>query len=255
MGGLISKMMSILPPALDGPALEVYLLGRVDFEDAQRLQRRLVYDLGEGGGGSLILCEHPPTISVGRSGSRMHIVPDDVELRALGIPVHWVNRGGGCVLHLPGQIAAYLALPLSRMDLDLRAYLEGLHAALIGVLDELDVKGTTRLESPGVFLGHARVASVGVAVNRWIAYHGFTLNVGPHLEPFRMLDEPGPGGFRLRQTSLEARRHRPAPMHRVREALVRQVEATFGLDRHHIYTSHPLIRREDRPHVYASSLR
>ena len=88
------------------PPLEIYMLGLVDFEDAQRLQRRLVYDLGERGGSALVLCEHPPTISVGRSGSRSHIAPDDVLLRSLGVRVHGVNRGGGCVLHRPGQLAA-----------------------------------------------------------------------------------------------------------------------------------------------------
>lgn len=236
------------------PPLEVFLLGLIPFEDAQRLQRRLVYDLGERGGGSLVLCEHARTISVGRSGSRVHIEPDDAELRARGIGVHWVNRGGGCVLHVPGQVTGYLALPLDRLGLDLARYLDRLHSALIGVLAELDLRGTTHADAPGVFLGRARVASVGVAVNRWIAYHGFTLNVGPHLEPFHLLDEPGPGAYRLRQTSIEAARQRPAPMHRVREAVIRQVEAAFGLERHHLYTDHPLIRRRDRPHVYASSL-
>ena len=237
------------------PPLEVFLLGLVPFEAAQQLQRRLVYDLGEGGGGSLVLCEHPPTISVGRSGSRAHILPDDLELRARGIGVHWVNRGGGCVLHIPDQVTGYLALPLDRLGLDVRAYLDRLHAALIGVLADLDVRGLTSAEAPGVFLpNRARVASVGVAVNRWIAYHGFTLNVGPHLEPFHLLDEPGPGESRLRQSSIEAGRQRPAPMHRVREALIRRVEVAFGLERHHLFTDHPLIRRRDRPHVYASSL-
>src|SRR5690348_13584621 len=105
--------------------LEIFTLGLVDFEDAQRLQRRLVYDLGERGGGALILCEHPPTISVGRSGSWAHIRADFDELRDLGIAVHWVNRGGGCVLHMPGQLAAYLALPLQRLGLDLHGYIEG----------------------------------------------------------------------------------------------------------------------------------
>src|SRR5947199_8579390 len=94
------------------PPLEVFMLGLVDFEEAQQLQRGLVYDLGERDGGSLVLCEHEPVITVGRSGSRSHIVPDDDELRDLGIKVHWVNRGGGCILHMPGQLAAYLALPL-----------------------------------------------------------------------------------------------------------------------------------------------
>jgi lipoyl(octanoyl) transferase len=229
------------------------MLGLVDFDEAQQLQRRLVYDLGERGGASLVLCEHPPTISVGRSGSRVHIVPDDDGLRSLGIEVRWVNRGGGCVLHLPGQLAAYLALPLEPLGFDLSRYLDGLHAAILGVLGEFELRGTTRPEMAGVFLGQARVASVGVAVNRWIAYHGLTLNVGAFLEPFDLIDEPGPGPFRLRQTSMESRRQRPTPMPKVRESLIRQLEMVFRFERHHIYTRHPLIRRKVRAHVYAPS--
>jgi lipoyl(octanoyl) transferase len=240
-------------PAPPCSTLEVYLLGLVDFEDAQQLQRRLVYDAGDHGGGTLVLCEHPPTISVGRSGSRAEIAPDDEVLKGLGIKVHWVNRGGGCVLHLPGQLAAYLVLPLGPLGLDLRRYLDGLHAALVGVLDEFDLRGAIRPGKGGVFLGEARVASVGVAVSRWIAYHGITLNVGPYLEPFRLLDERGLSGRPVRQTSMEASRQRPAPMPKVREALIRRLERVFGLERHHVFTHHPLIRRKVRAHVYAPS--
>ena len=238
----------------DMPPLEVYLLGLIDFEDAQRLQRRLAYDLGEGGGGALVLCEHPPTLTVGRSGSRAHIRPDDDELRELGIRVHWVNRGGGCLLHLPGQLVAYLSLPLDRLGLDLGGYLDGLRQATLGVLAEFDLGATARPELTGVYLGQARVAALGVAVNRWVTTHGLALNVGPYLEPFEfVLDEPGPDGHRLLQTSMEARRQRPAPMAKVREALVRQVEQTFGLRQHHVYTEHPLIRPETRRHALAQS--
>lgn len=236
------------------PSLEVYLLGPVDFEEAQRLQRRLVYDLGERPGAALVLCEHPPTISVGRSGSRLHIAADDETLRALGVRTHWVNRGGGCVLHLPGQLVAYLALSLPCFGLDLQGYLDALNGALLGVLDEFDLTGTLRAEQPGVFLGNARVATVGVAVSRWIAYHGMTLNVGPFLGPFDLLEEPGLGPNPLRQTSMESRRQRLTPMARVRESLVRQVETAFGLERHHVYTHHPLVRRKVSSHAYAPSL-
>jgi lipoyl(octanoyl) transferase len=242
-----------MKPSPDPPPLEVYLLGLVDFEEAQRLQRRLVYDLGERPGAALVVCEHPATISVGRSGSRMHIVPDDVTLRSLGVRTHWVNRGGGCVLHLPGQIVAYLALSLERFGLDLQSYLDALHATVLGVLGEFDLDGNSRGDLPGVFLGNARVATVGVAVNRWIAYHGLTLNVGPFLEPFDILDEPGIGSQPLRQTSMESRRQRQTPMAKVRESLIRQVEGSFGLERHHLYTHHPLIRRKVFAHVYAPS--
>src|ERR1700689_3389627 len=115
------------------PPLEVYMLGLVDFSEVQQLQRRLVYELGEKGGGGRILCEHPPTISVGRSGSRAHIEPDDDALEALGIEVHWVNRGGGCVFHLPGQLSAYLALPLEPIGLSVGEYVDGLHTAIVQV--------------------------------------------------------------------------------------------------------------------------
>jgi lipoyl(octanoyl) transferase len=243
--------MMLSPPS--PPPLEVYLLGLVDFEEVQQLQRRMVYELGERGGAVLVLCEHPPTISVGRSGSRIHIAADDAELRALGIKVHWVNRGGGCVLHLPGQLAGYLALPLAPPALDLQRYVDGLHTAILRVLGEFDLTGSRHPVHPGVFQGGARIATVGVAVNRWIAYHGLTLNVGPYLDLFGLITEPGLGPTPLRQTSMESRRQRPAPMSRVREALVRQLEAVFGLERHHVYTDHPLIRRKVRAHVYAQS--
>lgn len=129
----------------------MYMLGLVDFSEVQQLQRRIVYNLGEQGGAALVLCEHEPTISVGRSGSRAHIVPDDESLRALGIKVHWVNRGGGCVLHLPGQLAANFALPLDRFNLTLNDYLKRLHETILAVLEEFDLHGTIRTDLPGVF--------------------------------------------------------------------------------------------------------
>ena len=238
------------------PPLEVFLLGCVPVADVLRFQRRMAYDLGETErSAALILCEHPPTITVGRAGSRAHIRPDDDALRAAGIPVQWVNRGGGCVLHQPGQLAAYPLLPLRGLGLDLWSYVGGLHSAIQAVLREFDLEGTTYPDAAGVFLGHARVATIGVAVNRWITTFGVTLNVGPYLGPFELLDEPGRDGWRLRQTSMEARRQRPASMSRVRSALIAQLESAFGLERNHVYTDHPLMPRKGTPHAVATSLR
>lgn len=233
--------------------LEVYLLGLVEFPDLQALQRRLIYEVGDAGrGGALVLCEHPPTITVGRSGSRGHIRPDDAQLRGAGIPTFWAARGGGCLFHVPGQLCAYLMLPLQRLGLGVQAYLDRLQGAVIRVLAEFELRGELHPQAPGVFLGHARVASVGVSVQRWITAYGVTLNVGPYLGAFDLLDEPGIGGYALRQTSIEARRGRPAPMARVREALIREIEGAFGLPWHHLYTGHPLLRRKVRPHEYVS---
>jgi lipoyl(octanoyl) transferase len=237
------------------PPLEVYLLGVVDFGEVQHLQRRLSYDLGESGGGTMILCEHPPLITVGRSGSRAHVRPDDRSLHKAGIRTQWVNRGGGCVMHLPGQLCGYLMLPLQRLGLSVQQYVDGLHQAIIRVLAEFDLDGSTHDTLPGVFLGKARVASVGVSVGRWITGYGFTLNVGPYLGAFELIEEPGIGSEPLRQTSMESRRQRPAPMSRVREAVIRAVESTFDLTWHHVYTDHPLVGRKAPAHAYVSASR
>lgn len=234
--------------------LEIYLLGQIPLEDALALQRRLVYDLGERNGGALIVCEHPASISVGRAGSRAHIRADDDELREMALPVRWVNRGGGCLLHLPGQLAVYVVLPLVRRGLNLGSYVGRLHDVLLDILTEFDLKARTSPERSGVFLGHARVGSVAVAVNRWIASYGLTLNVGPYMAPFDLLDEPGLEGWPLRQTSMEAQRGRIAPMAKVRESVIRHVETRFGLERHHIYTDHPLVRSKSPTNAYTACL-
>ena len=136
-------------------SLEIYLLGLVDLQEVLSLQRRIVYEAGEGNGAALLICEHPPTISVGRAGSRSHIAVDDDSLRSLGIRTHWVNRGGGCVLHLPGQLAVYPVVPLDRPGFTLNGYVEGLHQTIIRVLDEFELRASTRPDLPGVFLGQA----------------------------------------------------------------------------------------------------
>lgn len=240
-------------PTPEPPALEIYMLGLVDFTEVQHLQRRIVYDLGEQGGAALILCEHPPTISIGRTGSRAHIAADDATLRGMGIRTFYVNRGGGCVLHLPGQLAAYVMMPLEPLGLTVQKYLDRLHATILDLLGEFDLAGSARPDHSGLFSGTARIASVGISVNRWIAYHGLTLNVGPYLELFDLLDEPGIGRSPMRQTSMESRRQRSTPMSKVREAMIRKMEESFGLARHHVYTQHAQIRRKVLSHVYAPS--
>ena len=234
--------------------LEVFLLGEIPLDDVLRLQRRLIYDQGERAGGALILCEHPPIITVGRSGSRAHITLDDQELREARLAVRWINRGGGCILHLPGQIAGYLVLSLDSLGLDLGRYLDLLADILTDTLAEFDLKARTWTERSGSFLNHSRVASLGIAVTRGVAYHGFTLNVGTYLSPFSLLEEPGLEGWPLRQTSMEAQRQRAVSMPKVRESLMRHVELRLGLERHHVYTDHPLIRPKARAHAHILSL-
>ena len=90
-------------------------------------------------------------------------------------------------------------------------------------------------------------------MNRWIAYHGLTLNVGPYLELFDLLEEPGIGAVTAPPDLDGIAPPAQTPMSKVRESLIRKVEEAFGLERHHLYTQHPQIRRKVLTHVYAPS--
>ena len=120
-------------------AVQFHLLGTVDYEESQRLQRQLVYEAGGQDDGRIVvlLCEHPPLISVGRSGSRGHIRWTNEQLRMRQLDVRWVNRGGGCVLHAPGQLAIYPIVPLAWHGWTVGEYLRRFRQALTQTLDEL----------------------------------------------------------------------------------------------------------------------
>lgn len=237
-----------------GPPLETYLLGVVDFEEALQLQRRLVYEIGgyDDGRGALVLCEHLPTITIGRGGSRGHIFFEDDELQRLGIPIRWTNRGGGVMLHLPGQLIAYPVVPLAERGLGLADYLELLHAALLDVLGEFSLRGERPPGQAGIWVGGAQIASVGIAVNRWIAYHGIALNVSTPMRPFQQIRASSFNGGKM--TCMAAQRRAPLPMAAVREALIRHLERHLRFSRHHVYSQHALVRSQPRHHVYAESL-
>src|SRR5262249_19904226 len=197
-------------------AWQAYLLGSVEFEAALALQRRLVYQVaGEPHQAAVLLCEHPPLITVGRQGSRAHILCEPEELRARRWPVRWVNRGGGCLLHAPGQLAVYPILSLRHLDLGLQDYLDRLQAALVALLTDFSIAAEVRPGRPGVWVGPRPIALTGVAVRDWVTYYGAVLNVNPDLEPFRRVRCGAADAETM--TSLERERRGP-----LRPALVRE---------------------------------
>jgi lipoyl(octanoyl) transferase len=223
------------------PGLQAYLLGTVDFAAALRLQRRLHFDVsGDRSQAALIVCEHPPLITVGRGGSRAHIRFDPQELQARRWAVRWVNRGGGCLLHVPGQLAIYPILPLDRLGLNVPDYLTRLGEVQRDVLDDFSVRSEVRLAAGGVWTGNRQVAALGVAVRDWVSYFGAYLNVQPCLDPFRLItctaasQEP--------MTSLERERHGPVRAALVRQRLLDHFSVRFGFSRTALFTSHPMLQ-------------
>jgi lipoyl(octanoyl) transferase len=230
--------------AAAGPLLQAYLLGPVDFESALALQRYLVYQVGgdRTGGGALVLCEHPPLITVGRQGSRAHVLCEPEELRARRWSIRWVNRGGGCWLHLPGQLAVYPVLPLRQLGLGLNAHLERLQDVFRAVLEEFGVRGESGTGHPGVWVGGRPLAALGVAVRDWVSYYGAVLNVNPDLEPYRRVRCVGPGSGTM--TSLERERRGRLSPALVRERLLEHFAERFGFGRTALFFEHPLLPRK-----------
>ncbi len=223
-------------------ALQVHLLGIVDFDAALALQDRLVYELNgrTDQQGALLLCEHPPLITIGREGSRGHIVADDRELEARRVPVRRLGRGGGTFMHMPGQLAIYPVLPLSRMDVSVLDFRTRLEDAIVDVCEELMVPAERHADRPGVFCHHGQVAHTGITVKRWVTCHGAYLNVNLDLNWLKLVSS---NSIANRPTTLAAQRTRVTEMSQVREAVVRHVAARFRYEQTNLYTSHPMLKR------------
>lgn len=231
-------------------ALQVYLLGVVEFEAAQALQRRMTYQVGgQRSAGVLMLCEHPPLITVGRHGSRMHILADPEDLQARQWSVRWVNRGGGCWLHLPGQMAIYSIVALDSLGLGLNAYLAHLQDVLVKLLDDFGVRGETNRGPAGVWARSQPIACTGVAVRDWVAYFGAILNVYNPLYPQRLVRC---GRDEKPMTSLECERRGPLKPALVRERFLEHFREQFGFSRESVFTEHPLLVRKKLPDAIAA---
>ena len=133
---------------------------------------------------TLVLVEHPNVITIGRRmNSRANI------LNASGIPVVEIERGGDVTYHGPGQLVGYPILKL--IERDLHKYLRDLEEALIGVCAHFGLSGTRNPGWTGVWLGEKKVASIGIAVRKWVTLHGFALNVATDLRQFAAINPCG----------------------------------------------------------------
>lgn len=226
----------------DKPAVEAYLLGAVDFDTCLALQQRLVYETAGRADGqiSLLICEHPLSVTVGRQGSRAHLRLDQRELISRRIEVRWVNRGGGCLVHAPGQLAVYPIVPLERHGFTVGEYLSRLQSGILTALADMRFQGVTRPKSEGIWGRAGQVAFFGAAVKNGISYYGAYINVAPATNLFRWVESDPEQHSPM--SSLLTERQQPVRMSGVREATVRRLSEALGCERYHLYTGHPLLR-------------
>ncbi len=206
-------------------------LGLRDYREVWDLQHTLVERrLRDEIPDVLILVEHPPVITLGRkrpSRQPLKLPPEALQQR--GIELFEVERGGEATFHGPGQLVGYPIFKLEGPFKDLHRYLRDLEALLIDALGDLGLKVQRREGWTGVWTcGDVpkKIASIGVAVRRWVTYHGFALNVSVDLEYFELISPCGFEGAVM--TSLEHELGRPAPMEQVKGRVAQHFERRFG---------------------------
>ena len=166
------------PPAV-GPVEWLTSGAPVAYPHAMASMERRASAIARGEGPECVwLLEHPPLYTAGISADPAELIAPD------RFPVFKTGRGGRFTYHGPGQRVAYVMLDLSRRDRDVRAFVQALENWMITALDALGVSGERHDEQIGVFVGDAKIASIGVRVRHWVTMHGVSLNVAPDLEHF-----------------------------------------------------------------------
>ena len=178
--------------------LVVRRLGLVPYTVALRLQEEQVLARANGeAGDTLLLLEHPPVLTAGRGTIDGSLKVDAPALARRGLEVVPVSRGGDITWHGPGQLVGYPICDLGPKGRDLHRFLRGLEAGLMASLSRFGIESHQTEGRTGVWVGERKIASIGIAVRRWVSYHGFALNVSPSLEDFELIHPCGLTGVRM----------------------------------------------------------
>lgn len=209
------------------PAFYTLRPGLLPYDQGVALQERLLTARLGGDGDFLLLLEHPPTVSRGRRARAEELLLPPKELAQRGISVHESCRGGAITYHGPGQLIGYPIVDLEALGRDLHRYLRLLEELLILLLASYGLCGERSPGRTGVWVGGEKIAAIGVAVRRWVTWHGFALNLAQaDLDGFAAIVPCGLQG--VRPTSLEDHLGRAVPRAEVEERLIPLFAEIFG---------------------------
>jgi lipoyl(octanoyl) transferase len=213
--------------------LSIIKLGIVDYIPAYQLQERLVKEhMQDGGSDSLLLLQHNPVITIGRSGDKNNILVSESALAAAGISMCEIDRGGDVTYHGPGQLTGYPIINLRHFRKDVHWYLRQLEEMVIKILAEYNIVGERMEGYTGVWVGNEKVAAIGVAIRRWITYHGFALNVHPDMSHFQLITPCGITDKGV--TSLEKLLGHRVDMDGVLDKVASAFVEVFGIESVHV---------------------
>jgi lipoate-protein ligase B len=201
----------------------------IAYERAWDLQRELVAaKLTSELPDILILLEHNPVITLGRRGNRQYIRASPEALTAEGINIYHVERGGEVTYHGPGQIVGYPILNLRNWRRDISWYIFNLEEVLIRTLGDFGIEGTRNTLNRGAWVGDSKIGSIGVAISRWVTYHGFSLNVSPNMDHYSLITPCGLDGIEV--TCMRELLGREPDHHRISDGISRHFQEVFDIE-------------------------
>lgn len=210
--------------------------GLIDYQEAYQQQLDLFNRLIEAKqneeerSNTLLFCEHPPVITLGKSGDMHNLLFAEERLKAEGVSFYRTDRGGDVTFHGPGQLVGYPIFDLEKLGIGLKAYITLVEEAIILLLDQYGIKGERLEGATGVWLDTSlpsarKICAIGVRSSRYVTMHGFALNVNTDLNYFRLIN---PCGFIDKGvTSMEKELGQAIDMNEVKQALWQHFRALF----------------------------
>lgn len=219
-------------------------LGVLDYQQTWDLQERLLQEnlrlKAEASGGPvatqhhLLLVEHPPVYTLGKSGKMEHVLIDAATREAKGIQFFKINRGGDITFHGPQQLVGYPILDLEKFYTDIGRYLRSLEEVIILTIADFGLKGERSPGETGVWLDatvpgrERKICAMGVRCSRWVTMHGFALNVNTDLQYFNYIIPCGIENKAV--TSIEKELGYAVDMEAVKSRLTKHFETVFGVE-------------------------
>lgn len=175
----------------------------------------------------LVMVEHPPTVTIGKTGGPADLCLDRQALESQGVNVVESNRGGMATYHAPGQLVVYPIIKL--VERDLHQYVNMLLKTTAEVLGSYGLKPERDSDQPGLWVGESKIASLGVAANKWVVSHGVAVNVNNEIDGFSLIVPCGRPGQAVTSMSLELGRE--VNLAEVKARFIERFCDTFGFER------------------------
>ena len=221
-------------------SLSCYDLGLVKYSDAWELQKEL-YRLRLNGeiSDTLLLLEHPHVYTLGKAANEENVIAKPEFIKAHGIEIFEIDRGGDVTYHGPGQIVGYAILNLAEWKKDAHEYLRATEKTIIRTCAEYGIETERHPKYTGVWRGDNKICAIGVKISRWITMHGFAFNVNTDL---KMFDGIIPCGIKEKGvTSLSRELNREISLDEVKKKIVKNFAEVFGYENFTFNAGYPVL--------------